>query len=73
MNKTWINCVNVENIEFRILKSGKNASAYERSWKGAKIQFSRNSNHTIYVMTVCYNYGKRIDIIVSLFVFRLFS
>lgn len=65
MEKKWINCAKAESIEFRILKTGKNACSYDRNWKAASIQFSSDIYCSVYVMTVQYNYGKRIDVVVS--------
>ena len=67
MEKKWDVCVRAKNVEFRILKGGERASAYERDWKGAHVSFSISANKEQYVMTVEFLYGKRIDILVRIF------
>ena len=62
-NSEWITYVRCKDIEFRILKRGDGSSAYDRGWKAAHVSFS--SKGQIYLMTVEYLYGKRIDISVS--------
>ena len=65
MESKWTIHARAAKVEFRILKSGEGATAYERDWKAACVSFS--SKNIKHVMTVEYNYGKRIDILVSIY------
>ena len=65
MGKKWIVHTLAENVEFRILKSGRDSALYEKTWKSALVGFSTSSDALDHLMTVEYSYGKRIDIAVN--------